>query len=293
METLFEYGDTLNRPYEAFFDGSASMPVRPHWHYYAEMIYMLEGTASVTVDGNDYTVSVGDMVLFHPETVHSIDSTNDSPLKYCVTKFDINRLVIPRSYYPKLGTIFRAARDNPLCKVVFPKNSYEYERTKGIFLRLIWEMNERSFGYDLMMHSHLCILMMDILRYWQDEGFCASSISETENGSEQYIRNIAEYIDAHSSEALSVGKLAEMCGMSYSNFAKRFKQLYGQSCREYIEFIRICKAEDMLLFTSHDLSFISQETGFSDCSHLIKTFRRIKGVTPKQFRMRKNSPKDV
>ena len=39
----------------------------------------------------------------------------------------------------------------------------------------------------------------------------------------------------------------------FRGFAKNFKQYYGRSCKEYIEFIRICKAEDMLLFTDFDL----------------------------------------
>ena len=34
-----------------------------------------------------------------------------------------------------------------------------------------------------------------------------------------------------------------------------------------------------------DLTYISQETGFSDCSHMIKTFRKYKNITPKQYRL--------
>ncbi|NLG02985.1 MAG: helix-turn-helix transcriptional regulator, partial [Clostridia bacterium] len=75
------------------------------------------------------------------------------------------------------------------------------------------------------------------------------------------------------------------CGMSYSYFAKNFKQLYGKSCKEYIEFIKICKADDMLLFTDFNLDYISQETGFTDCSHFIKTYKKLKGITPKQRRL--------
>ncbi|MGN1090834.1 MAG: helix-turn-helix domain-containing protein [Huintestinicola sp.] len=49
------------------------------------------------------------------------------------------------------------------------------------------------------------------------------------------------------------------------------------------------KAEELLLFTDYDLNYISQETGFSDCSHLIKSFKKYRGITPKQFRMKKSS----
>ena len=45
MHYLFEHGDLLNSPYEAFLFDTAihNFPVRQHWHYYMEMIYVTEG----------------------------------------------------------------------------------------------------------------------------------------------------------------------------------------------------------------------------------------------------------
>jgi len=65
-------------------------------------------------------------------------------------------------------------------------------------------------------------------------------------GSEN-INNITEYIDDHLNEDLRVEDLAKKCNMSYSYFAKCFAELYGQSCKHYISFLRLCKAENMLL----------------------------------------------
>jgi YesN/AraC family two-component response regulator len=62
--------------------------------------------------------------------------------------------------------------------------------------------------------------------------------------------------------------------------------MYGVSCKEYIECFRIFKVEDFLLFTDFDLTYISQETGYSDCSHMIKQFKKYRGITPKQFRLK-------
>lgn len=84
--------------------------------------------------------------------------------------------------------------------------------------------------------------------------------------------------------------IAKKCGLSYSCFAKKFREQYGMSCKQYIERMRLYKAEDFLLFTEFDLNYISQETGFSDCSHLIKCFKKYKGVTPKKFRADRVSP---
>ena len=77
--------------------------------------------------------------------------------------------------------------------------------------------------------------------------------------------------------------------LSYSCFAKKFSEHYSMSCKEYIEQQRIFMVEEMLLFTDFDLTYISNETGFSDCSHMIKSFKKHKGITPKKFRMIKRA----
>ena len=98
--------------------------------------------------------------------------------------------------------------------------------------------------------------------------------------------SIAEYINDNLSQPIKVEDLASMCNMSYSYFAKQFHIIYGRSCKEYIAFMRISRAKDLLQFTNHDLSYIAQETGFADCSHLIRTFRKLENTTPKQYRMK-------
>ena len=79
-------------------------------------------------------------------------------------------------------------------------------------------------------------------------------------------------------------EIAQQMNMSYSYFASKFKEYYGQTCKQMIQNVRLQKAEDLLRFTEFDLSYISQETGFSDCSHLIWMFKGKYGITPKQFR---------
>ena len=73
--------------------------------------------------------------------------------------------------------------------------------------------------------------------------------------------------------------------MSYSYFAKKFLSVYGKTCKEYIEELRLYKVEEFLMFTDFDMNYIAQETGFTDCSHMIKSFKKGREITPKQFRI--------
>ncbi|MGN1180072.1 MAG: AraC family transcriptional regulator [Suilimivivens sp.] len=287
MQYLFEYSDTLNSPYEAFLYDTLTMafPIRPHWHYFMEIIYMKEGTGLIECEGKSYIVEAGDLILFHPEAVHAIYTATNLPLKYEVLKFDVNKLYTENSYVPKLRSILRNASKDKNATVFFREEDIRSLSVGTIFEDCRRELERKDYGYDIIVHNRICYLLVNLIRMWREEGFDTDKAAEYAKETDS-IQAITTYIDAHAGEQIKVEELADMCNMSYSYFAKNFKQYYGRSCKEYIEFIRISKAEDLLLFTDFDLSYISQETGFSDSSHLIKIFRKWKGVTPKQYKLR-------
>ncbi len=148
--------------------------------------------------------------------------------------------------------------------------------------RCLEEITERNYGYDLMLQNHIYTLLMNIIRHWLTLGL---TIHMDANKNDYDIDTITEYIDNCMSEDLRVSEIARKCGMSYSCFAKKFHENYGMSCKEYIERMLIFKVEEFLLFTDHTLNHICHETGFSDCSHLIKSFKQLRGITPKQFQL--------
>jgi len=287
MHNLFEPGDMLNAPYEAFlFDTKkAGFPVRPHWHYYMELLYMVEGTALVESDEKQYILHPGDMAVLPPKSIHAIYNEPDKKefLKYYVIKFDLNRFHENIGYVPQLKSAVLQAMNNDAVSFYFSSEELSRYAITEFINGCAVEIHTRFYGYYMMMHSYLNCILVSMLRIWRERGFTPSY--EVTTLSDNSIETITEYIDAHSDQPLKVEQLATRCNMSYSFFAKKFKQLYGRSCKEYIEYIRVIKTEDMLLFTDYDLTYISQATGFADCSHMIKTFRKYKNITPKQFRL--------
>lgn len=283
MEGLFEYNDYLNSPYEAFIDGSedGNKKVRPHWHYYAEFIYVISGSANINSDNESYTVREGDMAVFLPRSIHSIESTADRDLFYYVIKFDINCFKISSAYTPELSKVFSAARGNVSGHIKSTDISDSY--IERAISQCVSEYENKTYGYDLLINCNLTYVLVNILRLWRRKGLDTDKIV-LEKEDDSTIYNITEYIDENSKKVLNIQNLAKMCNMSYSYFAREFKRLYGRSCKDYIEFVKISKAEQMLMFTDFDLNYISAETGFSDSSHLIKTFKKLKGITPKQFK---------
>ena len=287
MNYLYESSDILSAPYEAFiYDAAkASFPVKSHWHYFVEIIYMIEGTAFVENNQQEYYVSEGDLVLFHAGDVHAIYAASHIPPKYLVLKFDSNRLFINSNYTPKLSAILQYARKSGQADILLPAQVLFGLPIRERFETCIREINQKEYGYDVRIHGEISSLLIEIIRIWQNNGFQIRELFPICSETESSIHNITEYIDKHSHETMKVEDLATMCHLSYSHFAKCFKELYGRSCKDYIELIKIEKGEELLLFTDSSLSEISQETGFSDCSHFIKTFRKWKKITPGQYRL--------
>lgn len=285
MHYLFESADMLNTPVECFYydPSSQDFPIKMHWHYFMEIIYILTGSAEVRAEDNTHILRKGDMILFHPKSVHGIYASNGNALRYAVMKFDINRLNITSVYTPKLRSIFRSAEKREM-NIVFSAEFTAAEDIERLFADCISEMQQGRYGCDIIVHTRIYELLIKILRSWQAQGFSIDSEVFAED-THYDIYNITEYIDEALNGGISVNEIAQRCGMSYSYFAKRFLAVYGRSCKEYIEQMRLYRVEELLLYTDFDLNYIAQETGYSDCSHLIKSFKRSKGITPKQFRI--------
>lgn len=285
MHNLFEQGDLLHAPYEAFlFDTNKhAFPVRQHWHYYMEILYSVKGTFIATCDEQVFTLSEGDMVCFPPKSLHGIHSDHEEHLQYYVLKFDLGKFHESADFMPPLKAMVMQAATTEDMPMYFSKEALKDFPISFYFSSLAYDYCQRPYGYQVSMHATISCLLLSMIRQWRDLGFRPTNAvsAPTDNT----LDTITEYIDAHSNQQLLVEDLAARCNMSYSFFAKKFKQLYGCSCKEYIEYIRVTKAEDLLLFTDNDLTFISQETGFSDSSHMIKTFKKYKRITPKQYRL--------
>ena len=292
MDELFEYSDSLNAPFQTFKGNWRT--IKPHWHYFTEMVYLVKGVLYTEVDNHQYTLNPGDMIIFHPKQIHSFldfptknaDNQDDELLFYGI-KFDDMILSNTTPGSPKLPKLLANITKDDTPYNLITAEELKYNPVKLFFENCIWETNNKQFGYDIKVASTISLIITELMRIWLRRGLKLSSKSTFDQFSSKDF-SVLEYIDQHSAENISIEELANRCGMCYSNFAKQFKTQFGKTCKEYIEFVRICKADTLLLYTDKTLDYISQETGFTDASHFIRTYKKIRGITPKQRRNAQN-----
>ena len=94
-ENLFEYSDMLRSPIEAFCCGTGYWegPVSSHWHYFLELVYVQEGSVTVSCNDNTCLLKKGAFIVFPPQAMHSIYHTDDKPYVYICCKFNLNRKI--------------------------------------------------------------------------------------------------------------------------------------------------------------------------------------------------------
>ena len=87
-----------------------------------------------------------------------------------------------------------------------------------------------------------------------------------------------------------IAELARECGCSISSFAAAFKQSKGLPLHAFLLNCRIRRAEQLLLKTNRTVASIGQELRFCSTQHFARTFRRIVGVNPNDYRIASRQP---
>lgn len=174
MKPYFECSDTLHKPYEAFlFDAQTSevFPILPHWHYFVEILYMVEGNAYVEAAEENYVLEPGDLIVFYPQMAHAIYSTGQLPIRYYVLKFDPAHLNISGSALPSISSLIAMAAEEQKLSFYFSKEKLDQKKMKQLIQESIKTLEEKRFGYDIILHSNYCLLMAEIFYIREQEGF--------------------------------------------------------------------------------------------------------------------------
>ena len=93
-------------------------------------------------------------------------------------------------------------------------------------------------------------------------------------------KNIKDNID---NSALTVDVLASLMGMSRTSFYNKLKALTDQSPGDYIRLIRLKHAIKLLKENVHNITEISEMTGFNDVKYFREVFKKHYNVSPSQY----------
>jgi AraC-like DNA-binding protein len=99
-------------------------------------------------------------------------------------------------------------------------------------------------------------------------------------------RKVAQYIEEHLAEDISLATLAQLARLSPFHFVRAFKQSFGLPPHRYLSRLRMEQAKSLLADPAMSVTQIGFNLGFNETSSFTTTFRKHTGLTPTAYRRR-------
>ncbi len=99
----------------------------------------------------------------------------------------------------------------------------------------------------------------------------------------------AEYINKHLSDKITISGICQWLGCSKTTLMNAFKSEQGITVNEYINELRLKKAERLIMSTDMSAANIAYTVGFSDQAYFTKVFARRYGMPPAKYRAEKKA----
>ena len=273
---------SLGDIFQVHFNEMTSDPVTfmgPHIHDFIEILYCLQGGSFITVDGYETRMSCGDMAVITSGQVHT-RRPHTLPERCLVVKFQPEMISscsnTPRELQYVFPFILSGLKDGFVIRAAQLENT----ALPKLFMTMASEISEEAYGYEILLKSGIYQIILWLIRNVMEKSDLADTYSEN---TVRKIASAISYIESHYAQQLSVRQVAANAFMEYTYFSRTFKQITKMSCSEYINKFRIQKAEALLLSTKLSITEISDQAGFDNVSYFIKQFRRLKGISPKQY----------
>jgi AraC-like DNA-binding protein len=145
------------------------------------------------------------------------------------------------------------------------------------------EIAQDGPGSDTISKSLVDVMFHYILREWleQKKGEGYSWSRAIKDG---HLQKAIAAIHAAPEKDWSVDQLARTAGISRAAFAQKFRRLSGDTPAHYLTRVRIQRAMDLLRSGDDSVERIAETVGYNDSFVFSKAFKRIQGVSPKEFR---------
>lgn len=243
-----------------------------HWHTEYEIINILKGKFPIVVNNEKILLQKGDIVFIQAGIFHGgnpIDCTYE-----CVV-FDMNLLLKQNHACTKqIQDIINHT------KIIKPKLPNAINELTTCCSFLFESLKQKKFGYELIAQGSLYHLLGILL---QNNLFTNNKVFKRNAEKILQLKRVLSIIENNYSDQLTLCDLSKACGMTPKYFCRFFSQMTNKTPIEYLNYYRIEVACEQLLTSDLSVTEVALNCGFNDLSYFIKTFKKHKKLTPKQY----------
>ncbi len=236
----------------------------PHHETHFEIHIINNGTVNWWVEDEIYALEPGSVFLTKPGELHGGIKNIMQPSTLTWLQVDASFLKDSSIEQELLEISERQASSTPELLQLLETMLEEIETPKADSPRLLT--------------AYLDIFLSKLLRQYQHK--------TSDENLPEVCRVLFKYIDEHitAEEPIKVEDLCNHVGLSRSRIFQLFEEHVGQSPIAYINRRRVERAKHYLRQTKQQITQIALELGYSSSQHFATAFKRLTGLSPKEYR---------
>ena len=245
--------------------------IATHHHDTHQILYVLSGNARITVGNENYDLESGSLIFISRTESHSVNYVGEKYERYeiRISPEIINSSLKDQHLYSVL--INRPVGFSRVIKLKSPAMI-------DIFEKINREFNDNAPYREEVLSMLLDLLFITVYRSYP-EMFSVKSIPYFET-----VNQIQRQFENDIGKAYTLTGLAAEYHISKYYLSHIFKTITGYSVMDYLKALRIAKAKNLLAKTDTRVCEIVKICGFSDSSNFSRTFRKLNGISPSDFR---------
>jgi len=267
----------LQNTHEFYFDIDTDImrpnkkTMRKHCHNHFEIYFITKGNCCYFIENKVYHLIPGDIILIPEGIMHNTEYQNTI---YTRKLISCSEYFIPeciKSLLPSLLYLYRNPEIIESVEQIFSKVEEEYA-------------NKDSLSEDIFKcYTHMLFFLL--VRHPNQY------IPQQEE--KHYIDDAIHYLQNNYTQQISLQDVSGRYFVSPEHFSRVFKQKTGFNVSEYLNILRLQKAENLLKqLTAAPITEIAEDCGFDDSNYFCVKFKKLYGMPPKKFQtLHKNAGK--
>ena len=253
-------------------------------HDFWEMVYAYKNSVTITADEKEIILSEGEMYFHKPNQAHSLNVKSQENTGIFVLSFEClseaMRFFTDRKIKLNKGQIKYV---NEIIKIA--KNTYDitfYNLDTDIMNLL----PNPTLGGEQLIKNNLEILLIDLMR----------ALTETEDGNDVFLQeteinnklaeDVIKILKNNVYGRLTVADISKMVSYSKAYLFRQFKIATGKGVMEYYTDLKIKASKKLIKEGELSVKEISEKLCFDTPNYFSKTFKKIEGKTPTEYKKR-------
>lgn len=247
-----------------------------HFHKEIEILYIVSGSTTAFVNGKEYVVNEGSVLFLNSRVPHSTVTTKKNT-RNILLQFPVHS----NEYkYSSIKYLERFMQTNKTMAFVFEPKHRQTEELISYIDNLVREYTKKEKAYEYYMLSNL----QSIIALLHRNDLLIDNNTLFDSDTIKKIMPVLQYVTDNYNENISIEELSELLHFSRHYFCRLFKKATNTTFVEYRNFVRICKAENMLRNTDKSISDIACDLGFASLSYFVRTFKKYKLYSPLEYK---------